>query len=596
MPSLPRWLAALLDPQSAAAETPEPRPAASGSAMVDLSEVVLGGRYRLDSLIGKGASSIVYRAHDQVLGQDVAVKVLRRDGKDPLVSLRQETRLAMRLSHPHVLRVFHYELSGTWEFVVMELVIGENLHQLVQRRTHPVLSTRELASFGASVLSALAHAHAQGVVHNDLKPANILLCRRTGIKVCDFGLAQLTASLAGPSDTTAGTPAFMSPERIRGEPGEARSDLYSFAATFFALGVGRPPFGDSKDALRLHLEQPFPSDSSLPAPLHGVLAQAMQKSPRDRFATASQMADAWEAAARAALAGGAGESPRQRHDGVDPDAVDTDPKLLVAAQSTQFRSMFDRPRTPTPGPPSSARIPALSGSGPPSSIFRSTRPPAEPRQRHPTPLPEPPTRFESSSSPDLRGVAEGTVQVAGRTVRVHGFRLERLLVTNHDFGLFLAADGGRPPDGWRGSTPPRGRETWPVTGVTLEQARAYARWRGRRLPTSIEWELAYGPTRFPWGDDWRPDAVVGLHNSRGDAEPVGGRMLGTNPAGVFDLLGNVWEWTEPDPYVPVPEAGRAWVYGGSYRHPCDAGGPPKTSVEQGKAYDYLGFRCAEGGQ
>ncbi|MEQ1504087.1 MAG: SUMF1/EgtB/PvdO family nonheme iron enzyme, partial [Myxococcota bacterium] len=99
--------------------------------------------------------------------------------------------------------------------------------------------------------------------------------------------------------------------------------------------------------------------------------------------------------------------------------------------------------------------------------------------------------------------------------------------------------------------------------------------------------------RFPWGDTWRPEACLGLHTGAGDTEPVGIRAEGASDWGCLDLLGNAWEWTEHDPRYEAPEGGKAWVFGGSFRHRCDGPDAPRTAVDGANAYDYLGFRCAE---
>jgi serine/threonine protein kinase len=542
------------------------------------------GRYRLDSLIGRGASSIVYRAHDTVLGQDVAVKVLRRDGilsqeqaSAIALSLRNETRLAMLLAHPNVLRVHHYERSGDTEYLVMELAIGENLHQLVRRRDRRHLSTREAVVYGLAVLYALEHAHGHGVIHNDLKPANILLCRPGGIKVCDFGLAQLNG-VGTASTTVAGTPAFMSPERIRGEPGDARSDLYSMAATFFTLAAGRTPFGERKEAIRGHLEAPLPVSSLLPRPLRDVLAKAMAKRPADRYQSARAMVRAWEGMAEelsisAPLTEGGGTRA------IDTDGLPTDPSVDLP------------PRTPWVGPRDE-----------PSSLVRSVAAPREAGSASAAPGCEQMTWGEEA---DLLEIGGGTIPGPAGPVTVSRFRLERTPVTNEDFGRYVAATGAAPPADWRGTGVPRGREQHPVAGVTLHQARAYAAWRGRRLPTDAEWVLGYaGDTgrRFPWGDDWRPEACVGLHNGCGATESVGHRV-GSSPEGCRDLLGNVWEWTEHDPRLEAPDVGKAWVWGASFRQRCDGTGPssplwtgpPRMAVHCDDSHGDLGFRCADDG-
>jgi serine/threonine protein kinase len=578
VPALPRWLASLLDAGSAEKAT----------AKVDLSEVVLGERYRLENLIGKGASSIVYRASDLVLGQDVAIKVLRRDGilsgelaRTLAVSLRDETRLAMRLSHPNVLRVFHYEQDGGWEYVVMEFVVGENLNQVVHRRTRPILSVREVVSTGRLVLSALHHAHGLGVIHNDLKPGNLMVSRPGGIKVCDFGLARLhTSGLSGKAaerlTTVAGTPAFMSPERIRGEPGDHRSDLYGLAATLYTLANGHSPFGDGEEAIQGHLERPFPSRSMLPQALHDVLVRAMAKSPSERFPTAAEMASAWTSAAASqdlSLRKGRPGSLLEAKDPLDPDAQPTDPVPSSLArvaippprQSSQVRPVVVEPM--------SRRVDTRAFDARPSRINQA-RPAAQ----------------------DLVDIT-ATVLIQERgTLPVGAFRLERTPVTNADFARYVAETDARPPDHWCGKTPPRGRDQHPVCGIDLEQARGYARWRGRRLPTQAEWEVGYkgkDNRRFPWGNEWRAEACLGVHSGQGETEPVGQRAVGASSWGCLDMLGNVWEWTEPDPRLPAPEPGKAWVYGGSFRHRCDGQHPPRTAVDAQNAYDYLGFRCAE---
>ncbi|MEZ4241053.1 MAG: bifunctional serine/threonine-protein kinase/formylglycine-generating enzyme family protein [Myxococcota bacterium] len=595
-----------------------------------MNEVVLGGRYRLENLIGRGASSIVYRAHDTLLSQDVAIKVLRRDGilsqeqaRALAVSLRNETRMAMRLAHPNVLRVHHYEQSGNTEYLVMELATGENLHQLVQRRAQPMLSTREVVVFGLAVLFALEHAHAHGVIHNDLKPANILLCRPGGVKVCDFGLAQQSGT-GGLSSTVAGTPAFMSPERIRGLPGDARSDLYSMAATFFTLGTGRTPFGDRKEAIGGHLEAPVPRSPLLPDLIQDVIARAMAKDPADRYQSARAMVVAWEEMAQALAV----EAPSTQVGGdaraVDPDGLPTEPSLDMPPRtmaSPEPSSLVTRVLAPD-----EARRPApdlLSGELP-SSIFRaasqdrfvttpSGSPPPPPRA--PSPSPSPPAhRFRHAQAAptaqpappapavkarwldehDLATIPGGLIDAAGTLVAVRAFQLERAPVTNEAYARFLAESDVPPPSHWSSRQAPRGREQHPVVGITRDQARAYAHWRGRRLPTDAEWVPAYGGPdgrRFPWGDAWRPEACVGRHNGRGEVEAVGNRASAT-PEGCTDLLGNVWEWTDHDPRYEGPEGDKAWVFGGSFRHACDAGGPPRTAVTCENDYDYLGFRCA----
>ncbi len=513
-----------------------------------LADIVLGGRYRLELLVGRGASAAVYRAHDIVLEQTVAIKLLHLDQMEPdrrakiAQALRDETRHAMALAHPRILRVYNYERTGDWDYVVMEFVEGESLHHLVERRTVQRLSPRAVFQYGVAVLEGLEYAHSEGVIHNDLKPSNVMRGRNGSVKICDFGLASMAA--AAPGSKCAGTPAFMPPERIRGEASDQRSDLYSLAATLYALGNGRPPFGAAvADALAGHLHSDVPRASVLPDSLHSVLAKGLAKDPADRFADAADMSQALIAAARVEMYK---STPLPRRPALEETPTERDP--IIAPQYS-----------PVPAP--EERVP------------RKARVPAD--------------------LVEIESVRLDTTHESG-PVDVEGFFMERAPVTNVQYAEFIAAfDGPAPPLHWKGLTPPRGLEAHPVVGITREDAAAYAAWKGRRLPTHLEWEAAARPAnrRLPWGEEYDPELCCGPHNANG-TEPVGSRRRGHTPVGVSDLLGNVWEWTTTTAGTP-PDEGYAWVYGGSFLH-SPVGRDDRiarTSVSIYNAYDYLGFRC-----
>ncbi|MFN7135504.1 MAG: formylglycine-generating enzyme family protein [Myxococcales bacterium] len=183
----------------------------------------------------------------------------------------------------------------------------------------------------------------------------------------------------------------------------------------------------------------------------------------------------------------------------------------------------------------------------------------------------------------------------GGEVRAEEFFLGKTLVTNEEYLAFVKEGGAAPPAWWLRGAPPPGLLRHPVVGVTLDEARQFARWRGGRLPTSSEWEVAArgeAGRRFPWGDGYDPARCVGPEQGSDTTAPVDALPDGATPEGCLQLVGNVWEWTEQDPRHPPP-AGQAWVFGGSFRHPCSVNGClPRTSVTATKGYGYLGFRCA----
>jgi formylglycine-generating enzyme required for sulfatase activity len=170
-------------------------------------------------------------------------------------------------------------------------------------------------------------------------------------------------------------------------------------------------------------------------------------------------------------------------------------------------------------------------------------------------------------------------------------------VTNEAWLEYVRSTGASPPAHWLRGHPPGGKLDHPVVGVSLEEARRYAAWCGKRLPTSAEWEAAArGPSlsAFPWGDTFD-----GTRCRNGAETTVSVEQFseGVSAEGCVDLVGNAWEWTEPDPRLPLPDDGFAWVFGGSFRHACERDGNiARSSVAMANSYEYLGFRCARGGR
>ncbi|HEX3134376.1 MAG TPA: protein kinase [Planctomycetota bacterium] len=211
------------------------------------------GKCELLSEIGRGASSIVYRALHRALGLEVVLKVLMQEHEDA-DSHRQltinEARLLARLNHPNILRVFDFTDYGRWPHLVVELVDGQPLDRLIRDRR--VLATDEALPLICQAAEALGYAHVTlGVVHCDLKPENILLTRDLQVKLADFGLAKSSLSAADDNrlfanGTVAGTPSYIAPEQVQGGRAacDHRSDIYSLGATLYHAVTGRTPFND----------------------------------------------------------------------------------------------------------------------------------------------------------------------------------------------------------------------------------------------------------------------------------------------------------------------------------------------------------------
>jgi eukaryotic-like serine/threonine-protein kinase len=264
---------------------------------------LLGGRYELDGVVGRGGMAEVYRARDLRLDRVVAVKTLREDlARDQTFQarFRREAQSAASLNHPSIVAVYDTGEDSTAishvPFIVMEYVDGRTIRDLL-RDDRRLLPERAL-EITDGVLRALDYSHRAGIVHRDIKPGNVMLNRQGEIKVMDFGIARAVADTQATMTQTAqviGTAQYLSPEQARGERVDARSDLYSVGCLLYELLTGRPPFtGDSPVAIAYqHVrEAPIPPsrvDPELPAWADPIVLRAMEKDPDHRYQSAAEM-------------------------------------------------------------------------------------------------------------------------------------------------------------------------------------------------------------------------------------------------------------------------------------------------------------------
>ncbi len=271
------------------------------------------GAYRIDGVLGQGGMGIVYRAHDLKLQRPVAVKLLPPElTADPERRKRflLEARAAARVTHPAIAQVYDVGEHEGIIFIAMELVEGRTVAALVQSKELDLLGAIDIA---IEVAEGLARAHEMGIVHRDVKPANVIVTRDGHAKILDFGLAKLTdptestltAAAAGVDVSTMtqtqlgavkGTPAYMSPEQIKAGPVDARSDLFSLGVMLFEMATGEVPFRREtpvetmhavafEDTPSIHTRQP-----NLPVDLQRIVARCLQKRPEDRYPNARQLA------------------------------------------------------------------------------------------------------------------------------------------------------------------------------------------------------------------------------------------------------------------------------------------------------------------
>jgi predicted Ser/Thr protein kinase len=270
------------------------------------------GRFRVTGVLGRGGMGVVYHAQDPVIGRRVAIKVLR---PDPALSeterrelqsrFEQEFRSAGTLSHPNVVTIYDVGRGeNDAAFIAMECVEGQSLADLIA--SEQVLSFREVADMAQQISHALDYAHRSGIVHRDIKPANILISADGRPKITDFGVAKVVSANLTRTGTVIGTPTYMSPEQVTGQPITGASDQWSVAVILYHMLTGELPFsGESPTTILYKIvhQDPIPPHSlnlGLPETVDNVVLRALRKNPSERFASCGEMATVLRSALGAA--------------------------------------------------------------------------------------------------------------------------------------------------------------------------------------------------------------------------------------------------------------------------------------------------------
>jgi serine/threonine protein kinase len=293
------------DPTSTSIGGPTPPQALTGQMLK---------HFRLESRLGEGGMGLVYRAFDTRLHRQVALKLLSSAlTHDPELKQRflQEARAAARISHPAIAQTFDADEDGSVTFIVMELVEGKTVRQLVQDKELDLLGAIDI---GIQVAEGLTKAHELGIVHRDIKPANIIRTVDGHVKILDFGLAKLLPARVGQGPLSTrkleelqhaqtqtgivmGTPAYMSPEQVRGLAVDGRTDIFALGVLLFEMATGQAPFQreNSMDSLHATAFEETPSMRSIrphiPEGLQRVVSRCLRKQPGDRYSEARVLAE-----------------------------------------------------------------------------------------------------------------------------------------------------------------------------------------------------------------------------------------------------------------------------------------------------------------
>jgi len=592
---------------------------ADGSVQED---TLLGGRYRVKSRLGQGGMATVHLAFDERLKRNIVIKIPHAAlivDRGFRKRFTREVANLTRLEHPNIIRIYDYGEHEGIPFAVVQLLRGGDLADRVAAAGGR-LSPAQVLEWLPLIARTLDHVHAEGFLHRDVSPGNIIFDEKGNPFLSDFGIATARDS-TDPNETLQEDPALTRPGGFVGAASYAppesiernltsRYDEYSLGVVVYQTLSGQLPFerGSSEAILvAKNTQPPRPLDEQvegLPTGAVEAVMRALSKNPEDRFESCAAFAEAFEAGLGepAADVGATAirtemvqlDVPGQRRRSWKPLGAVASILVLAVAGYLGWRWLPESPRGVLPGwTPVASTV---------TSEFRAGSTEAELAdalslcRRHMEDCE--PSWFEGETL---------------RVIDIGRIRVDPTEVTNSAFAAFAGAanyrttaeERGYSADGlvivrgtnmsWRAPTRQGdshlSRPDHPVVHVSREDAMAYCKNQGKRLPTEDEWEFAArGNERhvFPWGDRWE-ESKANWGQRQGDSRPVGSFPAGDTLAGHRDLAGNVWEWTASD------DGEHAVLKGGSWwdRNPANLRGAARLTEDPSYTSTDIGFRCVE---
>ena len=490
----------------------------------------LGDGYAVERPLGEGGFAVVFLVRDLALKRSLAVKVLAPDvvtSKSTLERFRREAETVAQLSHPNIVPLHFIGQQDDLLYIAMQCVDGGSIGDRLE--TEKALPVEDVVRIIGEVASALAHAHKRGVIHRDIKPANVLVDTESGrCLVTDFGIARSadSATLTA-TGMVLGTPAYLAPEQVMGEPLDGRADIFALGVMAYEMLAGHLPYQaptPTAAMMKRLAGPPEPIERSrpdVPPEVAAVVAQCLAIDPAERFQSAS---DVVRALGGSVTSSGARSTrsvqraPLRFRSGVVWAAGGVG--VLLIAGVAWWKSSATKTQAPTLAPPSAQaaliRIPAG----------------------------------------DYVIGSDSGAQVArpGHTAHLAAFGIERTEVTVRDYAKFVSATHAPTP--WSATSLD---EALPVTRVPWGDAANYCAWKysnGGRLPTEFEWEAAargLAARAYPYGTHADAASANTKSANRTGPVPVGSFPRGATPEGLQDMSGNVWEWTS-SPITAYPGA------------------------------------------
>lgn len=617
----------------AKAAAPKDRPAPEQQSHLNFKRgQVINGRYTVLDMIGRGGMGCIYKVHDNVLGEDLALKTLLPQfvtEKAVIDRFLNEARITRKLTHPNIVRVHDIGTTGKGIFISMEYVMGDSLRGMLEKNTvGKRLPVRQVLHIIDQLCLALDYAH-QYTVHRDIKPENIMITESNQIKLMDFGISKLMDNkFMTSASVVMGTPFYMSPEQYRNTRDvDARADIYSVGIVMYEMLTGHMPTGIPKPASQMLKE--------IPPALDEILVRCIDPDREKRFKTAGELRaaiqpiitmldegkDPQKTLARKRL-------PRQDGQGTSLHTLVAGVIALLVIVATGAGLYFLEKNYSAVGS-ADALVDGRPASGQTGRLaeleylVNQLRPVLDAmddmgaRQRQWLERGEdlwkqvPAATQEGSQNaialaesalqhflaiylnPEgMVFVPAGQVDIDGVNIFEPGFFIDANEVTAAQFAAFCR----EVPGGWR--MPPELQQPpdHPASYIAWFDAQAYAAWKGKHLPSRRQWErAAHGdpdaPGLYPWGTEWKSGAA---NMQTGSSQPV--RSFGEDVvwSGCFDMAGNVAEWTSTLATGSVEQAAAffgdyLYICGGSFLRVQPLNKPEKQAFEF-RSPD-LGFRC-----
>ncbi|MCB8929306.1 MAG: SUMF1/EgtB/PvdO family nonheme iron enzyme [Ardenticatenaceae bacterium] len=548
----------------------------------------IGGRYVIESLLGRGGMSSVYKATDPNLQRTVAIKIIHphlSEHPEFIKRFEQEAAAVARLRHPNIMLVHDFNHDGGVYYIVFEYIAGNPLDKRLKdlKDAGLRLPLSEAIQIMVPLCEAVAYAHERKMIHRDLKPSNVIVNLLGQPILLDFGIAKIVGGghVHTATGATIGTAAYMAPEQVVGDEVDHRADIYSLGVMLYEMACGRPPY-EGQSALTVmmkHVNEPLPDirlfNSNLPDMFSAILEKALAKDPKERFGSAIEMAMALREVGRQ-IAGAAG--------------ADT---MAYTTPTPPLAQPLPQPTAAPPPKPAPAFEPetvpqtAVASSISATEVLPKPEAAAKQPRRNWLPLalgglallaiiaaaiiflprlfaPDPPTSAGMVPIPGgtytVGADLSGSQYSPPQEVTLEPYWIDRFEVSNSEYAAFLADTDSEPPASWPNGNFPTGLDEHPVRGITWENAYEYCDWQGKRLPSEAEWEVAARGAQsllYPWGDS---QTSVSLPQ---DGTYASGSLPSNRSSfGVFDMAGNVWEWVD-EPYTDVPD-GQAIARGGAF--------------------------------